>query len=516
VLAGTGQELHVTDPLSAGDGYVYLFRRSGSLDPGAGQHYVNYQFVLQAGTYPANYNVNNGPNPENSTVVTPFYSQHFSDRWIDDQLKITAGAATGADILDRHAFQFAPGSCTRSEDTFSQGEGNFVVNKNGPVRAIRTYTGANSGPYTQREHVFYDRRQDLRTFLRVHAIGSAMDLFDYSPAAAGMTFKDDFNAGVPVDGSPDTVTAGPITWETVDGPQGALSMSFSTVTDSPDPSYTSYYLDKVNPTGQERPCTGDGSAYARSGPWINHGIPSTDPTIGGTNNLSTMRFLYYDAPGQANGPARKADAANPLQVAVTTLPTGYPRPKGATPTRIPLVPAYRQCASPNRTHGTPLAFGSCAPPVQESSVLTVGTPDANGLSSQSVGSLLLTVLAGDPATPADEADVGLTASITDVRNSGSLTPYSGETQARVVLRITDRSGSGPATVTDTPFSFTVPCAGGTCAVTTSADAVTPGMVQESQRTIWELGQAELRDGGTDGLVSTQPNGVFAREGVFVP
>src|SRR3954469_3071227 len=135
VLASTGQELHVTDPLASGDGYVYLFRRSGNLDPGAGQHYVNYQFALQAGTYPANYNVNNGPNPENSTVVTPFYSHHFSDRWIDDQLKITAGAASGTDILDRHAFQFAPGSCIRSEDTFSQGEGNFVVNKSGPVRA---------------------------------------------------------------------------------------------------------------------------------------------------------------------------------------------------------------------------------------------------------------------------------------------------------------------------------------------------------------------------------------------
>ena len=33
---------------------------------------------------------------------------------------------------------------------------------------------------------------------------------------------------------------------------------------------------------------------------------------------------------------------------------GYPRPKAATLVRASLVPAYIQCASPNRTHGPPL------------------------------------------------------------------------------------------------------------------------------------------------------------------
>ena len=72
-----------------------------------------------------------------------------------------------------------------------------------------------------------------------------------------------------------------------------------------------------------------------------------------------------------------------------------------------LVPAYNQCTSTNRTHGPPLAHGSCAPPVRASSQLTVGTPDANGQQANSVGSLLLNVLAGDPLTPADEADVAV-------------------------------------------------------------------------------------------------------------
>ena len=58
----------------------------------------------------------------------------------------------------------------RSEDTFNDAEGAFIANKSGPVRAIRSYIGANSGPLTVRQHVFYERREDITTYLRVHAI----------------------------------------------------------------------------------------------------------------------------------------------------------------------------------------------------------------------------------------------------------------------------------------------------------------------------------------------------------
>jgi hypothetical protein len=82
---------------------------------------------------------------------------------------VRSGGATGADILDRHKNLFAPGNCVRSEDTFSAAEGAFIVNKSGPVRALRAYIGANSGPYTGRLHVFYARRELITTYLRVHA-----------------------------------------------------------------------------------------------------------------------------------------------------------------------------------------------------------------------------------------------------------------------------------------------------------------------------------------------------------
>src|SRR4051812_49095633 len=82
----------------------------------------------------------------------------------------------------------------------------------------------------------------------------------------------------------------------------------------------------------------------------------------------------------------------------------HPRPKGATPTRMSLVPAYAACAAPNRMHGPPLAFASCNPPAQTSAQATVGTPDAFGGAANSTGSLRLTAWRGAPAA-VDPVDV---------------------------------------------------------------------------------------------------------------
>ena len=124
-----------------------------------------------------------------------------------------------------------------------------------------------------------------------------------------------------------------------------------------------------------------------------------------------------------------AGASGPCGVAVDAVDVGYPRPKGATPIRVSLVPAFDPCIAPNRTHGPPLAFPSCTPPVQASSFLTVGTPDANGAAAQSVASLVFAAVLGDPATAADEADIKLTASATDVRLKAGLGDYTGELDA---------------------------------------------------------------------------------------
>jgi len=148
----------------------------------------------------------------------------------------------------------------------------------------------------------------------------------------------------------------------------------------------------------------------------------------------------------------------------------------------------------------------------------------------------MSVVNGNPATTADEANVRYTVSITDVRckpgagacgaaNTAAGADYSGQLQAKTGLRITDRY-NGPSevgTVQDTSFGVTVPCAGtaatgvgSTCSIDTTADAVLPGVVKELRRSIWQLGQVQVFDGGADGVVSTNPNTLFAVQGVFVP
>ena len=217
---------------------------------------------------------------------------------------------------------------------------------------------------------------------------------------------------------------------------------------------------------------------------------------------------------------------------------GYARPKGATPVHVPLVPALAPCASPNRTHGPPLAFGSCAPPVQSSGHLTVGTPDANGAASNSAGYLQLNVLVGAGGPPED-SDVLVDFSLTDVRcragvsacgtaNTAGGADYTGQLEATVQVRMTDRSNGSapvdPGTTTDLPLPVVAPCVstpsvstGGICSVSTSYDAVLPGAVTEGKRAIWALGQVQVHDGGPDGAVATPAgNSLFAVPGVFVP
>jgi hypothetical protein len=204
----------------------------------------------------------------------------------------------------------------------------------------------------------------------------------------------------------------------------------------------------------------------------------------------------------------------------------YVRPKGASPTRLSLVPGYPPCTAPDRAHGAPLAFSSCSNPPLASSTLTAGTPDANGAAANFVGSVTLTTIIGRPRCC--DTDVKINASLTDVRRATDLTDYTGQLQLQLPLRITDKvndvDGVQPGTMTDYTFRVTIPCAatsntgvGSTCSVSTAANVLVPGAVPDGRRTIWALGQVAVYDGGPDGDVST-PTGdtVFAKQGVFVP
>jgi hypothetical protein len=214
---------------------------------------------------------------------------------------------------------------------------------------------------------------------------------------------------------------------------------------------------------------------------------------------------------------------------------GFPRAKGATPVRISLVPAFNQCTASNRTHGPALTFPSCNPPVRSSGPLTVGTVDANGVASNMEGSVRFRVLNGNAATEADEADVELLTSITDVRNNPALTDYTGNVMAEVTLQLTDNQNSPeqpePGTTILFPFRWGVPCVatvdatkGATCSSSTTADALIPGAVTETKRTMWELGQVVVKDAGPNGTgVSACPptcgdgdETPFVKQGIFIP
>jgi hypothetical protein len=213
----------------------------------------------------------------------------------------------------------------------------------------------------------------------------------------------------------------------------------------------------------------------------------------------------------------------------------YARPKGATPFRASLLPAYNQCTAPNRTHGGALSDGSCAPPNQSSSTLTVGTPDANGFGAKSVANLVLVVVPGDVSVAFDATDVRC-ATTNAACPGGSGSDYTGKLLAEASLRITDKyngaSQAEDSTVADTSLELPISCVntadatiGADCALSTTLNSLIPGMVPAGKRSIWQLGQVAVKDAGPNGTgygagcPSACGDGdeqTFLRQGVFVP
>jgi hypothetical protein len=219
---------------------------------------------------------------------------------------------------------------------------------------------------------------------------------------------------------------------------------------------------------------------------------------------------------------------------VQTASATHVRPKGASPLRASVVPAFKSCAAPNSTHGAPLAFPSCNPPVQTSNYLTVGSPDANGAGANAVSFILLKVKTTSPE------DVLITSSGTDIRclpataaavcgtaNAADGPDYTGGLQGNATIRISDHyngaSLTDAATMVDIPFPVNGTCAstastsiGSTCTTNTTANAVVVGSVKDAQRAVVEVSQLQIFDGGADGNVTTTDNTLFGVQGIFIP
>jgi FG-GAP-like repeat len=260
--------------------------------------------------------------------------------------------------------------------------------------------------------------------------------------------------------------------------------------------------------------------------------PTHDPPAGTSFGMAVADFNHD---GKLDFAASGRDGPNDVSILLNRTGTFYPRPKGATPMVVSLVPAYNACASPNNTHGAPLAYGSCSSPSWTSQTLTVGTPDANGAAANSVASVRFDV-------KASPSDVAIKTSISDVRctfaslttcgatNQAAGPDYIGEVQVATTRRITDRLSyvdgvdQDQGTTQDAPFAVTVPCVstsdkkiGSTCASTTTANAVLPGSVQAGARAVWQLDKVQVFDGGADGDADTPgDNTLYMDQGVFVP
>ena len=191
---------------------------------------------------------------------------------------------------------------------------------------------------------------------------------------------------------------------------------------------------------------------------------------------------------------------------------GFPRPRGATPLLLALVPAFTRCTAPNRIHGPPtLGSGSndasCNPPAQTSSFLTIGAPDANGAPLNSTGTVRFDSIVG-AAGPPEDSDIAVVVNVTDVRcktgvatcgaaNTQAGPDYTGELTPNAEIRLTDNfngvtagGGTHAATGQDTLLGglIQVPCTstaaltvGSTCTLATTLNAVSPGLVLDGKR-----------------------------------
>ena len=522
VVLGSGVKVNLNDPVTDEDSWVYLYRSQGSLDPSAGEQYVDYDPVLNlpGGSYKTNYDYffplngsppANGYNPEDSTVTTDAYEFHSSDRWLDDELKITTGGSTGVDILDREKVSTVPYACPRTEDTFTgravfassdNAEGTFIANISGPVRAIRSYMGANSGPYTQREQVFYRTRQEVRIFLRVHAgMPSLMSFVDYSAGAIGMTYRNFlYQPGFAVDGERDFVslpdlgfpyprelTGVPVPmsggvgsgWEQVTGAQGTVNIMTRASTTIPNLTISAYQLDEAdtNPNWTIAPevgrvgedetyrCTGDSQAIGSSGMSIRAGstIPNSDPRLGAYGNLSVVREYNYEAPhqGQAEAIQRKAEFDQPVE----TVSAAFDPPLDPAPTAAPASKGFGS-----------LELSQGASPVQVFTFTNAGTYDRTLGTAQLTGSdgfeKTSDTCSGQTLAPAGTCTIGMRF---DPSTAGS---FSGSLE--LAGSVTYPGGSAGSDTVTVPLS-------GTGLADPAPDVNPPS---------WDFG--ELTDGGVSG------------------
>lgn len=267
--------------------YLSTYDRAGRRPP-----WIGWPLGFPSGT-------RTGLNPEDSWVRTPHYALAFSDRWILDRLHVGPPEARGPDLLDIDMVMFGPGVCQRTPRTGALSEGGFLVNRSGPVRAIRRAVGFNSGPLVETEWTFYPRLAESRTALRVHPIPGVIAFLDLSDEAEGATYRSArLHSGARVDGRPDWLPEGEVEWEAVERDGGGWTVRHEVTARVPGVRVVPFYADSARP--DQPPCMGDRQFLGAHGVWARGPIPNTDPRHGEAGALVLRRTFAFGGDTEAD------------------------------------------------------------------------------------------------------------------------------------------------------------------------------------------------------------------------
>ena len=134
----------------------------------------------------------------------------------------------------------------------------------------------------------------------------------------------------------------------------------------------------------------------------------------------------------------------------------------------------------------------------------------------------LAVVPGVPGG-ADDTDVRIRFSLSNVMKASDLSEYTGELRASAQVRLTDRYGGIAQTTQDFPLAFNVPCVPtaptidkSLCDITTTLDTVIPGAAAEHPRNLGHGPGEGLRRRSRRGRRHDRGQSLFAVQGVFVP